>query len=83
MPLEQMMADKAALWRTLAQQHDLAVPDYQAVAGWRFADFVFSWDYDMLADGSKARRFGFTQFVETEAMFFTLFDEFRKRKIIP
>ncbi|MGB8664653.1 MAG: SDR family oxidoreductase [Serratia inhibens] len=83
MPLEQMMADKATLWQTLAQQHDLAVADYQAVTGWRFADFVFSWDYDMFADGSKARRFGFTQFVETEAMFLALFDEFRQRKIIP
>ena len=83
MPLEQMMADKAALWQTLAQRHDLAVTDYRAVTGWRFADFVFSWDYDMFADGSKARRFGFTQFVETEAMFFALFDEFRQRKIIP
>lgn len=83
MPLEQMMADKAALWQTLAQQHDLAVTDYRAVAGWHFADFVFSWDYDMFADGSKARRFGFNQFVETEAMFFALFDEFRRRRIIP
>ncbi|AGP45063.1 SDR family oxidoreductase [Serratia plymuthica] len=83
MPLEQMMADKTALWQALAQQHDLAVTDYRAVTGWRFADFVFSWDYDMFADGSKARRFGFTQFVETEAMFFTLFDEFRRRRIIP
>ena len=59
MPLESMMADKAPLWRELVQRHQLAEPDYRAVAGWRFADFVFSWDYDMFADGSKARRFGF------------------------
>ena len=83
MPLESMMADKAPLWRELVQRHQLAEPDYRAVAGWRFADFVFSWDYDMFADGSKARRFGFHQFVETEAMFFSLFDEFRRRGIIP
>ncbi|MHA0852557.1 SDR family oxidoreductase [Serratia nematodiphila] len=74
MSLEIMMTDKASLWRELAQRHQLAEPDYRAVAGWRFADFVFSWDYDMFADGSKARRFGFHQFVETEAMFFSLFD---------
>ncbi len=83
MPLESMMADKAMLWRELVQRHQLTEPDYRAVAGWRFADFVFSWDYDMFADGSKARRFGFHQFVETEAMFFSLFDEFRRRGIIP
>lgn len=83
MTLENMMADKAPLWRELAQRHSLTEPDYRAVAGWRFADFVFSWDYDMFADGSKARRFGFHQFVETEAMFFSLFDAFRRRRIIP
>ncbi|WP_061797366.1 SDR family oxidoreductase [Serratia ficaria] len=83
MPLEQMMADKAGLWQALAQRHRLSEPNYQTVAGWRFADFVFSWDYDMFADGSKARRFGFHQYVETEAMFFALFDEFRRRRIIP
>lgn len=37
----------------------------------------------MFADGSKARRFGFHQYVETKAMFFALFDEFRRRRIIP
>lgn len=37
----------------------------------------------MFADGSKARRFGFHAFIETEAMLFALFDEFRRRKIIP
>ncbi|CAI0763095.1 SDR family oxidoreductase [Serratia entomophila] len=83
MSLELMMADKAGLWRELAQQYQLSETDYGAVAGWRFADFVFSWDYDMFADGSKARRFGFHQYAETEAMFFALFDEFRRRRIIP
>lgn len=48
-----------------------------------FRRFRLSWDYDMFADGSKARRFGFHQFVETEAMFFSLFDAFRRRRIIP
>lgn len=83
MPLTSVMADKSELWQALAQQHGLAEADYRAVASWRFADFVFSWDYDMFADGSKARRFGFHQFVDTEAMLFALFDEFRRRKIIP
>lgn len=83
MPLTDIMADKAAVWRELTRRHGLSEPDYQAVAGWPFADFVFSWDYDMFADGGKARRFGFHDFVETEAMFYALFDEFRQRRIIP
>ena len=42
---------------------------YEDVSSWRFGDFVFGWDYDMFADGTKARRFGFHEYVETEAMF--------------
>ncbi|MFA1238339.1 SDR family oxidoreductase [Serratia odorifera] len=83
MPLTQMMADKATLWGDMALQHQLAETDYRQVASWPFVDFVFSWDYDMFADGSKARRLGFHQFVATDSMFFALFDEFRRRKIIP
>jgi hypothetical protein len=54
------------------------------VSSWRFGDFVlFSWDYDIFADGSKARRLGFHDYVETEAMFLKTFEEFRQRKVIP
>jgi hypothetical protein len=44
---------------------------------------VFSWDYDFFADGTKARRLGFHEYVDTEAMFMNIFDDFRKRKVIP
>jgi hypothetical protein len=44
---------------------------------------VFSWDYDLIADGSKARRYGFHQYVESEAMFMRQFEELRARRIIP
>jgi hypothetical protein len=37
----------------------------------------------MFGDGSKARRLGFHEFVETEAMLFRLFDDLRHRKLIP
>jgi len=83
MQLEKAMADKTGLWRTLVAQHDLVVKDYAIVSGWQFADFVFSWDYDMFADGGKARRFGFSEYIDTETMFFALFEQFRLRRIIP
>jgi hypothetical protein len=37
----------------------------------------------MFADGSKARRFGFHEYVDTEVMFLDIFDDLRKRKVIP
>ena len=83
MALSVVMADKAPLWNTMAEQHGLAAHPYSDVSAWPFADFVFSWDYDMFADGSKARRHGFHDYVETEAMFFAIFDSLRRHKVIP
>lgn len=83
MSLDVVMADKESLWKTMTAKHGLAQHSYQDVSSWRFGDFVFSWDYDMFADGTKARRFGFHEFVDTEAMFLRLFDDFRRAKVIP
>ncbi|NUP06729.1 MAG: NAD-dependent dehydratase, partial [Polyangiaceae bacterium] len=83
MSLDVVMADKEPLWNQMVKRHGLAENPYSAVSSWRFGDAVFSWDYDMFGDGSKARRFGFHEFVETEAMFERLFAEYRARKIIP
>jgi nucleoside-diphosphate-sugar epimerase len=83
MSLETVMADKEPLWNAMVERHGLARNAYEDVSSWRFGDFVFSWDYDLFADGSKARRFGFHEYVETEAMFMRIFANFRRRRIIP
>ena len=56
---------------------------YSAVSSWGFGDAVFAWDYDMFADGSKARRYGFHEYVETEEMFIDIFRDLRKRRVVP
>ncbi|MED4582764.1 SDR family oxidoreductase [Brevibacillus choshinensis] len=83
MSLELVMADKEPLWNAMVEKHGLVKTPYKDVSSWRFGDFVFSWDYDFFADGSKARRFGFHDFIDTEEMLLGIFDDFRKRKIIP
>lgn len=83
MSLDAVMADKETLWNAMIEKHGLEKTPYAAVSSWRFSDFVFSWDYDMFADGSKARRFGFHEHVDTEAMFLRLFADLRERKILP
>lgn len=83
MSLSIVMADKESLWDGMVQRHGLEPTPYGQVSSWGFGDFVFSWDYDMFADGSKARRFGFHEYVETEAMFMDIFQDFRRRRIIP
>lgn len=82
--LSVVMADKAPLWQQMQAKYGLAPHDYATeLSAWGFADFVFSWDYDMFADTSKSRRAGFHAYVETEAMFTTIFDDLRHRKVIP
>ncbi|HEY3147973.1 MAG TPA: NAD-dependent dehydratase, partial [Dongiaceae bacterium] len=83
MSLDVVMADKETLWNRMVAQHELASHAYKDVSCWRFGDFVFSWDYDMFGDGSKARRFGFHEHVDSEQMFMDIFAEFRRRRIIP
>jgi len=83
MSLNVVMADKEPLWRSMIEKHGLQATPYKDVSSWGFGDFVFSWDYDLFADGSKARRFGFHEYVETEAMLLGLFEDLRRRRIIP
>ncbi|GCE50099.1 nucleoside-diphosphate-sugar epimerase [Thermosporothrix hazakensis] len=83
MSLQVVMADKEPLWQRMQEKYGLAKIPYKDVSSWTFGDFVFSWDYDMFADGSKVRRFGFHEYVETEAMFLDVFADFRRRRIIP
>jgi nucleoside-diphosphate-sugar epimerase len=82
MTLNVIMADKEPLWNVMMEKYGLKHP-YKDVSSWAFGDNVFSWDYDLIADGSKARRFGFHEFIDTEKMFMGIFDELRSRKVIP
>jgi nucleoside-diphosphate-sugar epimerase len=83
MSLADVMGDKEAVWDAIVAEHDLAPTPYSEVSSWPFGDFVLAWDYDVIADGSKARRLGFDRFVDTRAMFVEIFDELRGRRIIP
>ncbi|WP_371778808.1 SDR family oxidoreductase [Streptosporangium subroseum] len=83
MSLDVVMADKGPLWNAMAERYGLEPHPYEDVSSWAFGDFVFSWDYDMFADGSKARRFGFHEYVDTEAMFLDILGDLRRRRIIP
>ncbi|MGN7986246.1 SDR family oxidoreductase [Pedobacter sp. 22226] len=83
MPLQSVMADKSGFWLTVQQKYNLEKHSYEQLSGWAFGDFVFSWDYDFFADGTKARLLGFHEFINTETMFYDLFDEFRSKHVIP
>lgn len=83
MSLQTIMSDKDSIWESIQQKYELEKHSYENVSSWVFGDFVFSWDYDFFSDGSKARRFGFHENIETETMFFDQFDELKRQKVIP
>ena len=83
MPLQTVMADKGDLWKTVQQKYKLEPHGYEQLSSWAFGDFVFSWDYDFFADGSKARHLGFHEYQDTEKMFYNLFDTLRSERAIP
>jgi nucleoside-diphosphate-sugar epimerase len=83
MSLSTVMADKEELWKKMITKYRLASIPYKDVSSWGFGDFVFSWDYDFFADGSKARRFGFHEYADSKRMFVDIFSNFRERRIIP
>ncbi len=83
MSLAEVMADKSALWDQMVTTHNLKPTPYSDVSSWDFGDFVFAWDYDVIADTSKSRRAGFHEYVETEAMFVRIFQGMRDERIIP
>lgn len=83
MNLDTVMKDKEILWNGMVTRHGLVNTPYSDVSSWGFGDFVFSWDYDFFADGSKARRFGFHEYVDSEQMFLKIFQDFKDKRIIP
>lgn len=83
MSLADVMADKTTVWDEMVHRHGLVPTPYSDVSSWAFGDFVFSWDYDVIADTSKSRRAGFHEYVETEAMFLRIFQQLRTARIIP
>lgn len=83
MSLTDVMADKRHLWEAMGNRHGLNDHPYSDVSSWAFGDAVFAWDYDFLADGSKIRRAGFHDYVDTEAMFLELFATLRRQRVIP
>lgn len=82
MSLATIMADKEPLWGDMVARHGLADNSYADVSSWPFGDAVFGWNYDFFADGSKVRRLGFHEHVDTAEMFFSVFDDLRARKVI-
>src|SRR5262249_20453909 len=54
-----MMADKGSLWESMIAKYDLRPIPLDRLVSWGFGQFVLRIEYDVFADTTKARRFGF------------------------
>lgn len=81
--LEYMMADKEPLWNEIVRKHKLLQTPFADAAHWGFANYAFAPTYDIMLDNTKARKYGFQEFVDTEEMFIRIFDSFRRQRFIP
>jgi nucleoside-diphosphate-sugar epimerase len=81
--LAEMMADKEALWNEMVKKYELATNSWKEVADWAYADYAFAPHWDVVLDTTKLRKFGFHDYVDSEEMFFRIFNEFRRIRFIP
>jgi hypothetical protein len=77
------MADKGPVWDRIVQKHGLEPYAYDEIVSWPYGDFVFTPEFDIISDTGKSRRFGFHESVDTEAMFFRIWDQYRAARVLP
>jgi len=82
-PLEEQMADDAALWRQIAERDGLAEPDLARLASPWHTDADLARPIEVVTDMSKSRRMGFTAYQPTDDAFFALFERLRADRLIP
>ena len=80
--LEHMMVDKEPLWKSIVRKYGLLDVPFSEAANWAYANYAFAPPYDVMLDNTKARKYGFQEFVDTEEMFIRIFDDFRRQRFI-
>jgi nucleoside-diphosphate-sugar epimerase len=81
--LPQYMADKGPVWDAVVKKHGLEPKGLDRIVLWRYADYVFAPQWDIMSSMEKARRFGFHERVDTREMFSRLFEGYRAQRAIP
>lgn len=81
--LARAMADKAPVWRRIADRHGLLDTPYENVALWAYGDFLFTPHWDIMSSVNKLRRFGFHETLDTQENFLDLFRAFREARALP
>ena len=82
-PLEEQMADDAAVWQRIAQRDGLVEADLTRLASPWHTDADLGRPIEVVTDMGKSRRLGFTRYQPTDDAFFDLFAQLRADRLIP
>lgn len=82
-PLEAAMATDHALWREIAQRHNLIESDLDRLASAWHTDLDLGRPLEVMTDMANSRRLGFSAYQATDTSFFDLFERLRIERLIP
>ncbi len=81
--LSDYMADKEPVWRRVIEKYGLGEQLLDEVTLWGYWRHLWTPDWDIVSSMTKARQYGFHDVVDSEEMFFRMFDHFRGTRIFP
>ena len=81
--LSEYMADKEPVWQRIREKHGLEDQPLDRVALWGYWRHLWTPDWDIVSSMTKARQYGFHDVVDSEEMFFRMFDHFRRMRVFP
>ncbi|MCB2408432.1 SDR family oxidoreductase [Hymenobacter lucidus] len=82
-PLEAELSQDAAVWRAIAERHQLAEPELSRLASPWHTDLDLGRPIEVMTDMANSRKRGFTAYQATEDSFFDLFAQLRADHLIP
>ena len=81
--LAEAMQGKEALWDRVRERYRLAPRPLPEVANWGYLDATLERTWDEILGTTKARRFGFHDWEDSEERLLALIGEYRAAKILP
>ncbi|UPL49902.1 SDR family oxidoreductase [Hymenobacter sublimis] len=82
-PLEAELSQDTAVWREIAERHQLTEPDLNRLASAWHTDLDLGRPIEVMTDMSNSRKRGFLEYQATEDSFFDLFEQLRADRLIP
>jgi len=81
--LQHFMADKQPVWDRIVARHGLKPNSLKEMVNWKFADWVYSSEFDQISSLDKIRQTGWHESLRSDMMFFQLFQKLKDENVIP